>query len=285
MPRRTSGRQNKVQRRPPGYPPRYELRDLAAKVSEGAIATLDLVHATSVGWAEKIITTGLLQTKRCWIFKQNLVYFYVGRPEFRAADPDVGRDQITWFPAVFIVRPDNLGSPHHVYPFDTGAVWKGLYDGAIDPTVWLDDYELERVAPAVKRHIKWAFGSNANYFDGEIKNGIGASLPHWQTVARSFFKIVATASIANDRPDRRASAVEVAYGENVKLAHNAWLVILPKQFLEHDGRGKNHPLIRSLLHQKIDYDVYNWQPGERPDTYDALIRQLVRKRLMKRGQL
>jgi hypothetical protein len=274
-----------VKRRPNGYEPEHQLRELASAASEAA-NTLDLVHVTKVGWAVKIIQTGLLQTNLCSVFKEKFVYFFVGRPEYRAHDAANGSDQISRFPAVFVVKPDNLGTPAHIYPFDTGAAWKGRFGDAVDPTVWLVDYELEKSVRAIKRHIAWAFGSNANYVDGNVKSEIRLSLPQWKTVAHSFFKIAATASVGTNRPDRRASAIEVAYREHVRLQNNAWLVVLPKQFLESDGDGsKNVPLIEVLQALRIEYGVYDWRPGETPDFYASEIKRLVRKRLTEKGQI
>lgn len=57
-------------------------------------------------------------------------------------------DQINLFPFVFVVSPNNLGTPYHVYPFDTGGAASGVFHERADPYVPLEEYELAPALPS-----------------------------------------------------------------------------------------------------------------------------------------
>lgn len=199
-----------VPRRPRGLPTKRELADLAANSPINQPAEpLDLVHVTPVGWGRRIIGTARIETRRCPTFEHDLVYTFVARPAYRFRDGDLKSDQISRFPFVLVLSPEKLGSPYHVYPFDTGAFAAGLYSEAADPTIFLEEYELPPSIVGALQHIAWAFGSKPAYFEGTAKADLTESLPHWCTVGRGWIDIAGLASIGRNRPDARAAAIEV----------------------------------------------------------------------------
>jgi hypothetical protein len=109
-----------IRRRRPGLAHKRELRDLAATATP-LPKPLDLVHVTSVGAAREIITLGQIEARECAVFKRDLVYMFLARPAYRLRNGSAKSDQINRFPCVFVIRPDKLGPPFHIYPFDTGA--------------------------------------------------------------------------------------------------------------------------------------------------------------------
>ncbi len=137
---------------------------------------------------------------------------------------------------------------------------------------------------AAQQHIAWAFGTNTDYYEGNLKSGLEATLPHWKMVARGYLKIAGLAATGNNRPDKRASAIEAAYKRHIPLKDHIWLVILPKQLLE-DGATKNQPIIDRLNALDINWDIYDWRLNETPDFYTDQITRLVRKQLEAKGQL
>ena len=246
---------------------------------------LDLVHVTPVGWGRRIIGTARIETRRCPTFEHDLVYTFVARPAYRFRDGDLKSDQISRFPFVLVLSPEKLGSPYHVYPFDTGAFAAGLYSEAADPTIFLEEYELPPSIVGALQHIAWAFGSKPAYFEGTAKADLTESLPHWRTVGRGWIDIAGLASIGRNRPDARAAAIEVAYSKSVDLKqHHVRLVIFPLQFIE-DDRGNNAEFLTQLNSLGLAHKTYNWRPNETPDSFMDEVTRIVRDHLEETGQL
>lgn len=254
---------------------RRELRARAVDISFGPIP---LVHVTSTGFASEIVETGQFEAQSCRVFGRNLVYFFALRPAYRRKDGDRKSHQINRFPFVFIIRPEAVPTPYHVYPFDTGGAADGYFSQEADDTIHLEDYELKPDHDAVAGHVGWAFGSLESYFDGTLRLELMSDVPVHETVTRGFNDIARMASIrsSNQQPDRRASAIEVAASHNIPLKGNAMLAVIPKQYLEDDG-VTNDGFIAQLKMQGIDWDTYDWQPNTLPNEFQEEISRVVRK--------
>jgi hypothetical protein len=272
-----------IKRRPRGRPDKRELRQLAAG-AKSLPQPLDLVHVTSVGAGREIVNAGQIETRRCVVFQRDLVYMFVARPAYRLRNGDAKSDQINRFPCAFIVRPDKLGPPFHVYPFDTGAGASGCYGDTVDPYVYLEDYQLDPELTAASRHIVWAFGGNHQYFEGDLIPGLMQGLHNWQSVGRGWLTIAALASTGSNRPDKRASAIEVAYSTNLSLKGHVRLAIFPQQLIE-DDRGKNNDFIEDLAKHALPWETYDWRPNETPDFFMDELTRIIRRALQDAGQL
>lgn len=271
-----------IKRRSSTLPPRQELREITAAADLPTM--LDLVHVTAVGRGTDIVRARQIETKRCPVFNRDLVYTFVGRPAYRLRNGEIKSDQISRFPFVFVISPEKLGAPYHLYPFDTGAGVEGRYGDAADPYVPLEDYELAPELTAAQRHISWQFGNNAGYFDGDAKPGLIDKVPHFKMVVRACLKIAALAATATNRPDKRASAIEVAYDTHIPLKDHVRLVILPKQYVEDLGH-RNTAFIAELNALGLMWEPYDWRPNETPEAYMDEITRIVRRYLQNVGQL
>lgn len=267
-----------------GTPARRLLKAASDSVSPVSVDHLPLVHVTEVGSAREIVDREQIETRDCPVFKKKLTYFFLLRPAYRPKKDDDKSDHINHFPFVFIVSPDNLGPPFHVYPFDTGGAASGMFDERADKHVFLEDFELDQNFVGAKRHIAWAFGTLGAYFDGELKPDLAKALKPWEDVPLSFIAIAKLAALGANRADRRASAIEVAYQDHVRLKDNVKFVILPKQYLE-DGDSKNIEFMRKLKKAGIDWITYNWQPNSAPEEYSEQINRLTREHFAKMGTL
>jgi len=272
-----------IRRRRRGLAPKRELRDLAAD-AQPLPEPLDLVHVTSVGAGREIVSLGQIEASHCEVFKRELVYMFLARPAYRLRNGNAKWDQINRFPCVFVIRPDKLGPPSHSYPFDTGAATSGCYGDTVDPHVYLDDYELDPNLPAAQRHIAWAFGDNREYLRGDLILGLIGGLHAWQSVGQSWLTIAGLAATGSNRPDKRASAIEVAYSKHLPLKGHARLMIFPQQLIE-DDRGKNSAFIEDLTKQGLLWQTYDWRPNETPDRFMDEVTETVRRSLENAGQL
>lgn len=251
--------------------------------AKGRADSYYLVHVTSVGAAREIIRAEQIEARPCRRFSADLVYFFALRPAYKVRGSDEKRSMIDYFPAVMLVDTKQMGTPFHVYPFDTGGALGGLFYPGENEHVCLEDYELESTLQAASDHMCWAFGTRANYFDAKLKGGLVEGLPEWDVVPRSFASIASLASVGSNRPDRRASAVELAFNWHVPL-ERIQLMILPKQFLE-DPRGDNTEVTDRLAAASVEWGVYEWQPNRRPADFHKEIDRMVRNYLDRWGAI
>ena len=80
-----------IRRRRPGLPQKRDLRDLATNARPQQ-ASLDLVHITSVGAGREIVSVGQIETRRCEVFRRDLVYLFLARPAYRLRNGDAKSD-------------------------------------------------------------------------------------------------------------------------------------------------------------------------------------------------
>lgn len=237
-------------------------------------ASLPLVHATAAFTANEILRAGKLETRRCQVFKRDLLYFFVMRPDYRSRDGGKSTHQLNVFPVVFIVRPEAADPVVHAYPFDTGAAAGGAFTEKADPFLPLEDYSLESSLSAAVGHIEWAFGTLDDYMDGRLRTDIREGIPRHETVTHGFVDVAQMGRKLSNLHDRRASAVEIAVGSDIDLKGNILLAILPKQYLE-DEDGTNAAVMERLEAHKIPVETYDWRPNTSPNEYQEDITDLA----------
>ena len=272
-----------IQPRRAGLARKLELRELAAK-AQSLPAPLDLDTSLLSEPGEKIVSLGQIEARPCAVFKHDLVYMFLARPAYRIRNGTAKSDQINRFPRAFVIRPDKLGAPFHVYPFDTGAGVSGCYGDTVDPHLYLEDYELEPSLSAAQRHIAWAFGGNRQYFEGDLIPGLVRRLHAWQSVGLGWLTIAGLAATGSNRPDKRASAIEVTYSKHLPLKGQARLAIFPQQLVE-DDRGRNSAFIDDLTKHDLPWQMYDWRPNEAPDFFMDEVTRIVRRTLQDVAQL
>jgi hypothetical protein len=224
-----------------------------------------------------------LEARPCKVFGKPLVYFFALRPAFRLRGGDEKSHQINRFPFVFVLSPSALTTPYHVYPFDTGAAAMGLFDERADPTIPLEDYELQANHAGVAAHIGWAFGTLENYLDGDLQKDVLKGIPAFEAVTTGYVDIARMASTGSNLPDKRASAIEVASSHNIDLKNNVEFAIIPKQYLE--DVSANDDFISRLSALGIEYETYDWQPNSVPDHFELEITRIAKARYKKMALL
>lgn len=250
--------------------------ELAARERDGfSSGPLPLVHVTASHPAHEIIRDGKLVTSRCDVFDAQLVYFFVLRPAYCKK---IGREkshQLTRFPVAFILRPEAVSSPHHVYPFDSGGGASGAFHHAADPYVHLEDYALDPRGDAAERFIGWAFGDLDAYYAGRLHPDLEASITPDQWAAVGYASIARLGVAGHRDHDLRASTLEVASSQNVDLATNVRLLIVPKQLLE--GTGSFLDDIAPLVRGGAAVEPYDWQPNRAPNEYQRDLIRIARQ--------
>ena len=263
---------DKFPRRTAGVPD----RTLRGRGRNNDASKLRLVHITEVGAAREILRSGQIDMRRCKVFEKELTYFFVLRPAYKLKESAEASEYVDEFPFVFVIEPRSLGAPFHVYPLDTGGAVNGAFNDAANRYSYLEDFALEENLEGAARHIDWAFGTAAAYYDGDLKPDLESTLPFHDSIPRTFINIAKLAQHGHNRPDARASAIEVAYRKHVKLKPHVKFVVLPKQFLE-DPRGDNAPMFKALRDAGINWKHYEWGPNMRPSDFYGEIDDIVRK--------
>jgi len=263
-----------------------DLNDLAA--AHPAAAMLDLVHVTEVGAANAILAwpTKQIETRQCEVFGENLVYFFLGRPDYRRASWDQDTDDITAFPVAFVLDSQGLGEPKHIYPLDSGAASRGYFSTyGVSKYVRLEDLRIADVASALQ-HITRCFGSATRYVRGQLASTIepDANSPNW--IDTTFQKMARVSAQGANAPDNRASAVEFAYAQHIRLAQRLNLLVLPSVM-----QGEGYEAIRDAVKDlapsgrptRIEY--YDWVPDRPPASNLDAIRGIVERYLIEKGQI
>lgn len=270
-----------IPRHPGGaLPPKRQLQEITSSAPE-ITDPLDLVHVTSAGWAQRVLDAGQLEVRQCSIFKKDLLYFFVSQSAYRSEAGTAKTDKLAQFPTAFVLVPEELGTPYHVYPFDTGAAATGRFPDARMDGVYLEDYALENNISAAQRLISWAFGTHANYLQRELRHSVGDDVNPWQFAVDGYLRIARLASVTrNDRPDTRASAIEIAYARNIPLKGVARFLVLPVAMLESPkNKGRNTALMARAEELGIELVTYEWRENDAPNWHMAEIERLVRARL------
>ncbi|MGX9962771.1 hypothetical protein ACVFYP_05580 [Roseomonas sp. F4] len=259
------------------YPPHQHLRTITEATVEVS-DVLDLVHVTPAGFAlNALLNGGQIETRNCEVFGRPLAYFFIGRAAYRLRDGDKKARDAVRFPAAFVVEPDKLPQPYHVYPTDTGAMAHGHFPGVLMPSMTLEAHALENNLPAARRLITWAFGNYERYLDAALQPE--RELEQWQTAGLSYLAIARLAGSGQNTPvDARASSIEVAYSDHVPLRDHGRLVVLPDALLENPRSGvKNTELMDRLREFSLEPLTYKWRQGDTPDSHMADVARLVRK--------
>lgn len=261
--------------------PTYVLRERA---QGGDTQHIRLIHVTTVGAARAILAAGQLETRWCKVFRKALLYTFAFRPAYKVSEAREKRSILDYFPFVFVIDGNSLAAPFHVYPFDTGGAYHGSFDEGASEWVYINDYELAPNLSGVAGHIDWAFGSRRAYFDGEIRSTLLDNVPGWDTGPITFAQIARLAQEGSNKPDKRASAIEVAYNHHISLKAHVPFAIIPRQFLE-DERGDNTTVIAALKMHGIEWQTFEWQPNSAPEDFHREIERLVRERFEAEGVL
>jgi len=256
----------------------YDRQLIPRSAPGGLPAALPLVHVTAAWPAKEIVRSGKFTTKHCDVFQTELLYFFVLRPAYRSKFGQKESHQLSRFPVVFILRPEAVADPRHVYPFDTGGAAKGAFSKQADPYVPLEDYALEPTQAGAVGHIGWAFGTLDAYFEGRLRDGLLDGIPAGESVTRGFIDVARMGVEGSNDHDKRASTVELAASHNIDLKGNVELVILPKQYLE-----GNTALLDELTDLGADIELYDWQPNRAPDEFQKDIMRISREWYQRKG--
>ncbi|WP_419808609.1 hypothetical protein [Sphingomonas sp.] len=235
---------------------------------------LPIVHVTHVHAARRIVETAKLTTKLCEVFAKSLAYFFVLKPAYLGKFDREKSDFLDYFPVAFILKPEAVPAPYHVYPFDTGGAATGAFKARANRLVPLEDYELETSHEAAVGFIGWAFGSTAAYYDGMLRHHLSTELSPADSVATGYVAIARLGVPGDPEHDMRAATLELASADAIDLAGNVLLTIIPKQLLESQDRFGQ--ALDALKATGAMIETYDWQPNRAPAEFQRDLLRLAR---------
>ena len=130
---------------------------------------LPLVHTIDSMTGIKYINAGILPKpeNRCENFPDdNPVYLFYGKPAYKKMDEGTSCDPAD-HKMVFILKdyPKVSNDIMRVFPFDSGAFFKGFFEFYIDPSLYsLDDFKMDTDIKEMPKHICFFWGDNTKFF-------------------------------------------------------------------------------------------------------------------------
>jgi hypothetical protein len=230
---------------------------------------LPLVHTTTCFRLNSIRRTNSIQTSPCKVFDELLTYFFYGRPAYRDSSATKPARDIGFYPICFVFKPGAISvTPKRLYPFDSGAFGKGLYEPAIPASQSLLTYEVLATIESARRIVRGFFDTDEPYLANQPKPRL--LFDPSETEADSYYHLIS----GGGQPDcdDRCSAIEVQIDVDLDLAARVLMaVVLPNSFLE------DAPLRQALL--KVWRAVplpYDADLGMRPLEFHGNVRNIVR---------
>jgi hypothetical protein len=143
-----------------GHPDNSLSRYVAAQTPNEP--TLPFVHMTDAWVLNRILTSDLLQPRKCPYFNEDLLYLFYGRPSYRPNAKELASSLSFMAPVCFVLRPESLSFIARMFPFDSGAFHNGLFQDFLHPQMTIADFALEPDLQNPARLVNGFFGSNEN---------------------------------------------------------------------------------------------------------------------------
>jgi hypothetical protein len=211
-PRRANGRFNKF----------VQESDISGSV-------LPFVHTTKAYDFDDMLHAGCLTPSKCDIFGEDLVYLFYGRPAYRVKQSQNQSLEFEW-PIVLIFKPDCVSSIKRVFPFDSGAFGKGLYQEYFSSKSQIEDFQVEPNIEGVQKIVSKFYQKNKDYIIGSTSRQFEA-----QGVYELMRLLGVLMSDGSTRVrDDRSTSIEVQISYNLHFKDNILGVIIPEVYLDDD---------------------------------------------------
>lgn len=195
---------------------RYRLQDYLAAQNLSTGVDLPWFHSANGGKLFSILNDRALKAMPCKVFRDNLCYFFVGRPAYKY---DVNGDLPAWMlPVVFVMKFTNPPPIARVYPFDSGAFSDRRYPDYIQ-VFDRDRYLMDASEASVQRLIEYFFDQQKSYVRRVPNSHKDISRRH--SIDGRHDEIMALSKLYQEytttQMDDRAAAIEVQVPTDVSL--------------------------------------------------------------------
>jgi hypothetical protein len=218
---------------------------------------LPVAHLTGYRFFEANMSSRALPlNSKCPRLGRPATYFFYGAPFYRLphkATYELDIEEVDDLPVAVLIPPEQMsGIRTEIYPFDTGAWARGLYEGLLpkkDDGANLDDFVTESAdAPTdAARLVELLFGTNLAYIRG-------TKIASRSADAGDFVHAVKTLHQAKLKADIRRRAIEVIALEPVPWPAEGLVVIGPEYQIARRRKGK--PELDQLLNSRTTTVIY-----------------------------
>jgi hypothetical protein len=222
---------------------------------------LPLVHTTTAYKFADIYPTDELLPRPCPVFKEDLLYFFYGRPAYRVRDTANSDIEFNW-PIIFIFDPTAIKLLKRVFPFDTGGFQRGLYREFFHKDSALDDFQLTDGLESASRIVDGFYSNNRNYYRGGSNKNVEIPLMQFEASGVQQLSRLPGAQIhpSKNRRDERSSAIEFQTPQIVSFRAGLRAIVLPQQYL--DVEAVVDALTRWAVPVRRYYETLHNQSGE-----------------------
>lgn len=128
---------------------------------------LPLVHVSIARWFSSITKTGKLKPRLCDVFGEKLIYFFYGGVFYRPENKPTRN--ATEIPIAFVFSPSILKRVLRYFPFDTGALAKGIFNPWNTSSMPFDRFKVNGDGKYIlaSQLVRSIFASNELYLRGE----------------------------------------------------------------------------------------------------------------------
>jgi len=136
--------------------------------------TLPLTHLSIARWFKSIVADGELRPRLCSVFNENLTYLFYGGVFYRPSN--ILTRNAMECPVAFVFTPLLLEKIFRLFPFDTGALQKGLFGNWSKHLLPYEKFEIRGSGDykIASKLVHYIFGENELYLKGyprtECKN-------------------------------------------------------------------------------------------------------------------
>jgi hypothetical protein len=229
---------------------------------------LPLVHIADASHLEDIIDSAILLPTECDVFKENLLYFFYGRPAYKTRKEE-NSNLFVDFPVVFALKPKIYPANRvRAFPLDTGAFKRGYYKGHFHKETAIESLEIEPDEDSISRYIGLFYANNLDYYVGRsTKNTEIRPTEFILQGLHELARLPAQPSTQNSIPqDERSSSIEIQFSSSMPLKDNVLAIILPGAFL---GESDVKSRIRAI--NPTHLETYDTMHGMGPQGVAAIV--------------
>ena len=217
---------------------------------------LPLIHSTGADAFLSLTETKTLSPSLCPVYKEQLLYFFYGRPAYRPNSKVLNTSLPVFRPVCILLSHDAVSEPKRVAPLDTGAFHAGLFTRHLAPHMAKDCFYIDEGVKGAAKFVSAFFETNKRYYLGRLKHDI--HLKSTDLIAQSYCSIVSDTGISE--VDDRRSTIELQIDVAVPLTSQTVLAVaLPEDFLEDDDLS--NLILNIWLADIITYDIYSDRPS------------------------
>lgn len=225
---------------------------------KGTAPLLPIAHVTTFEQFEAVAAAGsIASSSRCPRNGLQASYFFYGAPFYKVPNRRVYEqdydDAAQNVIALLLPSTSVQGVSSEVYPFDTGALHRGLYEPILSRGEDLTRYlaESEDAALDAAKVVELLYGDNGSYIYGETAGSGPAS-----TAPQDSVRAVSKLHRAKLPADIRRRVVEIVSLASVPWPNGRVVLIAPRRYLER-RRKESVDLHIFLADPRIQVCTYN----------------------------